>query len=45
MIVRNWLNCLEMENKNLQEIVRVNQLGSLLVDGRIILKMDLKEVC
>ena len=34
-----------MENKNLQEIVTINHLGSLFLDGRILLKMDLKEVC
>jgi hypothetical protein len=45
MIVRNWLNYLKMENKNLQEIVRINHLGNLLVDERVILKTDIKEVC
>jgi len=44
MIVKNWLNYLKMENKNLQEIVTINQLGSLFLDGRIMLKVGLKEV-
>jgi len=45
VIARNWLNYFKMEKQNLQEIVRINHLGILLVDGRAILKMGLKEVC
>jgi len=44
MIVKNWLNYFKMENKNLQKIVTINHLGSLFLDGRVMLKMDLKEV-
>jgi hypothetical protein len=43
MIVTNWINYLQMENKNLQIIVKINHLGSIIVDGRVILKMDFKK--